>query len=285
MLIIGVLLCLAPRATLAQAIYSRSIEIEPLRVSADQMQLPLDKASALAHDAMRVAGNGSKGQLSITEEIDLKSGEREITISGHNLGASSRVLAGPIDELIYRFRVGNYQFSPDNLPIGKVEIWLSDYRRSVTVTGRDANEVDALSSALADDFDPLASWLGGPSFRAVLWLATLAGAMCFLGSAAATITHWLTPLRRLYLVSSASCFAISVGCYLLLSLGAFAGFAMFQESPDILVRLGPQLGLVSVILTIVFGLFSLINPYGRSISLPSETAVTSPKPEQSAPVD
>jgi hypothetical protein len=236
--------------------YSKTVELPPLRASFEDLQSMLDKVSSIV----------SKGSSNWEEGLELRKGEKRVKMSGHHLEVGDAKIPSCIDSFEYNGRVSYPGHNREEAPITQVAITFHDYDRSISVEGRSPEQVELLVSALRDDLSQLSSPFG--NFGRIF--STWAGRF-FFGSILlywALFAIWLIWKRthRRTLVVPALVFCV-VLFFVLLTLPdeLFAGFSGVQGEASPLVRYGPQIAFLSL----VIGLLSLVIPFVISLRPPS----------------
>jgi hypothetical protein len=213
--------------------FSRNRDLPPLTLKAADLDTILQKAHSFI-----AAANGSSGeQDSVRESVTLGVGGKEIEIPHFSLASS---VAFPKE--VFRFSYTYYR--PDK-PISSVTIDLGDYLRRVSVSGKAADQVEAISNLLEKDLLGHSTAIGGAMFRRV-----------------AGVCLSLTLLASL-IVSSAYCWKTgrhpALGMPICSALGLMLlfrlpwdrylpGFALYQSySPFFLIRYAPQIALLSLL--------------------------------------
>jgi hypothetical protein len=156
---------------------------------------------------------------------------REIEIAHFSLASS---VAFPRE--IFKF---SYSYIRPDKPISSVTIDLADYSRRVSVTGRRADQVEALTNLIEKDLLRYSSSVGGAPFRRVAGVLLSVGLLISLGLSGGY--WWRT--RAYSALSMLICSAIGLLLVLLLPWDRYLpGFALYQSySPFPLIRYAPQI--------------------------------------------
>jgi hypothetical protein len=243
--------------------YTRTRDLPALKMSFTDMQFVLDKAAHLLSDANKAASEANEAktkegknrpelflfrQSSAREALTLGTGPDEIKIEGHRFPANARV-----PKAAYAL---SYSYSWAEVPVSKLDLDLRDYGRRLSVTGTAVDQVEAISAALEADLSQHSA-IGGNTVRslgsliigyALLVSLVVSGAYCiyerqwrFLGvpifSLLGLALLFVLPLREV-----------------------FAGFALYQGEPSVIVRYEPQIAFGGLIITI---LLSFLIPMWR----------------------
>jgi hypothetical protein len=225
---------LHPFHAVAQANYTKSAEVPPLRISYTELQSVLSKASTLAATA-------NAGAQVRREELAIKSGVVTVTLPGHNLIQTTARVPEKIESLTYSYSAA------DPAKITRISIDLSDYRRTVAVEGQSPEQVDAVFAVLREDLLAVSSALGGTGIRNLgfptVWLLLTAMGWCG--------ANWYakrTPLSLAILLSAASLVVLLIAIPFdeLLS-----GFWAVNGEPSFMVRYGPHMSFIGFLIAVI----------------------------------
>lgn len=197
-----------------------------------------------------MASANSKGGFQLRrEEVSLyKSGQR-VTISGHVLNAERARLPQTID----RFEYTASALEP--APLTRIEMSFYDFSRTLRVEGSSPDQVDALFSTLRDDLISASSLLGGTfqksfifSFLFVLLIANIIH----------TLIDWIKSKKR----PSLPPLVFSVICLIIISVlpvgEIFAGFSAIQGEASFMVRHGPVISFLGLVVSLAGILISYL---------------------------
>jgi hypothetical protein len=213
---------------------TRTTEYSALRLSYDDLSKTVIAIHHLVQKANEDVDCG--GAL---ESLEVDNGVSGITTSED---FSPAALSGA-PETAYR---AEYYFSCwGQAPISKVTLWLWDTSRTLTVTGRSAEQVQALSSFVTGNLSQFESVWGGLGFREV-------------GSILLVLIAWL-PIMGARQGEIGRHFLLLVGFGLAVSLALgvcpwskwFPGTAVYSGSASFFVRNEPIISFSSVIVTLV----------------------------------
>jgi hypothetical protein len=247
----------------AQPLYSKSTEFSALRVSYAALQAVLDKANALA-----VSANG--GAKPEREEITLRARELRINLPGNKLIASPAKVPDQIDQLTYSFA------GRASAPIVQLELDLTEYRRTLTVRGSSADQVDALFAAISTELAAMSHPIGGGVLQALLGLPMLLTLSLVL-----LITGW-----NWYDTRAVGYGAVAIATLVALVIAAtlpldhlLAGFLGVRGEPSALVRYGAEISFLGLLLALV-GVPAAVMPFltRKQTSISSSVRVNS-KPQ------
>lgn len=216
----------------AQANYTKTAEIPPLRVAFADLQSVLDKTEKL----LASANAGAKPQR---EELALKSGATRVTIPGRTLAPQNAKIPDKLDSLTYSYLLTG------QAPITRVDWDFSDYRRTLTVTGDSPEQVDAIFTATREDLTNISSAIGGTFIKSFLTFPAYYFLIIIIGWCGAEwrSTRSATSLRIL----------ISAACVVLLLTvlpidDLLAGFLAIRGESSFMIRYGPQISFIGLAL-------------------------------------
>jgi len=161
-------------------------------------------------------------------------------------------------------------------PISDVSLWLTDYVRKLSVTGRSADQVQVLTSVATEDLTRFESSLGGPMFRIV-------------GSAILLVLIWLVPLLLLQNqpVSRRKVFAL-LGAWLAVFLSLaifpwskwFGGTAVYSGDASFLRRNEAVVSFLGLVVTVAAFISSMWYSKRRESAPPPTVTTKKAKPSQ-----
>ncbi len=157
--IVMVLLMVSARAGTLLAdepTYTKTTSLPPLRITYDELQSALDKSAR----SLTTANASFRGDR-VSESAQLKHGETQIEIPGHQLrGAGAK-----LPKLATEFRYTATQYPRSSAPVATVSMIFYDHDRRLEVEGASPEQVDAVFAALKSDFLAISSPMGGSWFR------------------------------------------------------------------------------------------------------------------------
>jgi hypothetical protein len=217
--------------------FSRNRDLPSLKLLASDLDTILQRAQSLI-----AAADGPSGeQDSIRESVTLGVGGKEIEIPHFSLASS---VAFP--RVVFKF---SYHYYRPDKPISSVAVDLGDYSRRVSVSGKAADQVEAISNQLENDLLRHATVIGGAKFRnlagvclsvALLISLIVSGAYCWKTGEYGALGMPICSALGLVLL-----FRLPWDRYL-------SGFALYQShSPFLLVRYAPQISVLGLLATLV----------------------------------
>jgi hypothetical protein len=234
----AVLLCLVlllhPALGLAQANYTKSAEVPPVRTSFAEIQVVLSKASALTAAA-------NAGAPVRREELSLKAGVVTITLPGHDLVQTSARVPERIEAMVYSYSAS------DPAKVSRVSIDLADYMRVVTVEGPSPEQVDAVFAVIREDLQAISTPIGGTGIRSLGWPAVWL-LMTVVGWCGATWYSRRTPISLA--ISLSAIFLVAM----LMALPfdeLLSGFWAVKGEPSFMVRYGPHMSFIGFLISVV----------------------------------
>jgi hypothetical protein len=213
--------------------FSRNRDLPPLRLAAADLDAILLKT----HSFVAAANGPASQQESIRESVKLGIGRHEIEIPHFSLASS---VAFPKE--IFKFCYTYYR--PDQ-PISSVTVDFSDYSRRVSVSGRSADKVEAVSNLLENDLLRYSRAIGGAPFRHLVGVCLSVGLLTCLGLSGAYWWH-----SRVYnALGMLICSTVGLLLVLLLPWNRYLpGFALYQYySSFFLVRYAAPIAFLSLI--------------------------------------
>jgi hypothetical protein len=233
----GVCLSLATMTLSAKdAEFSRNRDLPPLRLAASDLDTILHKT----HSVIAAANGPSGGQEVIRESVKLGVPGKEIEIPHFSMASS---VAFPKE--VIRFSYTYYR--PDK-PISSVTLDFGDYSRRVSVSGRSADQVEAITNLLENDLLSHSTAIGGAKFRRVAGVCLF---VVFLLSLMVCSAYWWNT-RCSSAMGMLTCSALGLSLVLLVPWNRYLpGFVLYQSySPFLLVRYAPHIAFLSLIATL-----------------------------------
>ena len=233
----GVYLSLATMTLSAKdAEFSRNSNLPPLRLAAADLDTILHKT----HSVIAAANGPSGGQEVIRESVKLGVPGKEIEIPHFSMASS---VAFPKE--VIRFSYTYYR--PDK-PISSVTLDFGDYSRRVSVSGRSADQVEAIINLLENDLLSHSTAIGGAKFRRVAGVCLF---VVFLLSLMVCSAYWWNT-RCSSAMGMLTCSALGLSLVLLVPWNRYLpGFVLYQSySPFLLVRYAPHIAFLSLIATL-----------------------------------
>jgi hypothetical protein len=228
--------------TIAQPVYTKSSSLSPIRVTYDELESILSKASAFMSSV-----NANTATEPFKEKIVLEQGESKIEIPGHNFQTSSLTLP----KVATRFTYTASDIFSKNVPIISISIDLDDYKRTVKVEGRSPEQVDALFALLKNDLNSLSSALGGYTFRFLS--GSIIFTICMCAFIIFVAMYFQNKRRGIVLPSLLSLLSIIL-LFILPFNQILAGFSVSKFNPSFVARYAPHFSLWGFIITFL-GIF------------------------------
>jgi hypothetical protein len=207
--------------------FSQNRDLPPLKLAAANLDTVLLKTQTFIARA-----NGPTGDReSARESVKLGVRGREIEIPHFSL-ASSVAFPKELFKFVYIYN------QPDK-PISSVIIDFGDDSRRVSVTGKAADQVEAISSLIERDLLRYSTPIGGTTFRHVAGLCLSVGLLISVGLSGAYWWH----TRGYDALGMLICSTVGLLLVLLLPWHRYLpGFALYQSySPFFLIRYAPQI--------------------------------------------
>lgn len=217
--------------------FSHNRDLPPLKLAAADLDSILLKAQSLI-----AAANGPLAeQESARESVKLGVRGHEIEIPHFSMASS---VAFPRE--LFRF---SYSYNRPDKPISSVTFDFSDYSRRVSVTGKDEDQVEALSKLVEKDLLHYSTAIGGATFRRVAGICLMIVLLASLGLSSA---YWWNT-RRYNALGMLACSALGLLLVLLMPWYKYLpGFALYQSySPFLLIRYAPYIAFLSLIATLI----------------------------------
>lgn len=223
------------KVVFAQAIYTKSVDVQPLRVSYSSLQALIDKATSItAHSNIGVPPRN--------EQIVLKSGSVRITVPGKTLDLAGARIPDKIDGFIYSYT------GTAATPITSVDLDFNDYRRTLTVRGASPEQVDAVFSATREDLNTLSTPIGGTGVKALLGYPLY---MLFIFTIIFVFSSFYTRRRKSDLARALFLTATLMLLMFLPIDELLAGFLAVRGEPSFVVRFGPEIGFFGLLLAVI----------------------------------
>lgn len=252
-IVLSILVSAYQQNAIADTNYSKTIELPPLRVSYADLQATLDKISSLMTTANTASSNWR-------EELELRSGNLSVRISGHQLEPLGAKIPLAIDSFEYTVSARG------DAPITRIAIRFADYRRSISVEGQSPEQVDAVFYAVREDMSKVSTLMGG------YWLHTILRfiAIFVLGVTGMQLAVLWWQTRRRSLAMAVAIAGLSLTTLLVLPLtDMLAGFSAVRGDPSLLVRYGPEISFWGLIV----GFLSLIPLFSKGTPPATESHV------------
>jgi len=239
----------------AEPRYSRNRELPPLKMNFNDLEAVLTKAFNL----LSTANGQSDKKEYLGEKLTVEAGSDELEVAGHAFPMSARV-----PKVFYKLSYSYSWSSWSDAPVSNLRLDSGDRTRRLAVSGSAADQVEAISTSLERDLSEHAS-MGGSDFR-FFWGSLLAISLVF----SLLLTGAYCIVERRWRMLGMPIFSL-LGLLLLflLPLGEwFSGFAVYRGESSFLVRYGPQISFLSLIISVA-GI-----PLGYLIPLWRDTART-----------
>ncbi len=213
--------------------YTRTIQFAPLRISQEDLLDTLERTSQLIETANR----GVESQY-VRERLTFSDGNSSITLT-RPFDRSSLRSAPPITTSL------EYEYESYKSPVSLVRLRLWDTTRELTVSGSAQEQIEALTAVVANSLNESAVWFGGLRARFIggllLMLLGIFGPLL--------LSRILTPYiaTAIYIVG----FVIAAGTWFLPWDRWFPGTAVFRGDASFLVRHGPLISFLGLVLTIM----------------------------------
>jgi hypothetical protein len=213
--------------------FSQSRDLPPLKLAAADLDTILHKT----HSLIAEANGPSEKRESIRESVKLGVRGHEIEILHFSLASS---VAFPRE--LFRF---SYTYRGPDQPISSVTIDLGDDSRRISISGRAANQIEAMSRSLENDLLRYSTPIGGAKFRRVVGVCF---SVALLISLIVSSVYWWNT-RCDSALGMLICSAIALSLMLLVPWDRYLpGFALYQSySPFLLIRYAPQIFFLSLV--------------------------------------
>jgi len=236
-IIIILLLHLLAHSYAAEINYFRNTQLPPLRISFADLQKILDKSTSLMTTA-----NSKESSKSRREEISLYRGDQQVTLAGHLLNAEGARIPETIDRFEYFARA---QDPPG--AVSWIQMSFSDSSRDLKVEGSSPDQVDAVFSSLKDDLMGVSTPLGGFMFWYLLITFLSTGTIIHI---MLSFIHWKIEKRQPPLAPLVFSIVTLILTWTLPLKKIFAGFSAVKGDASFMVRYGPQISFLSLVLCI-----------------------------------
>lgn len=220
--------------------YTRAHTLPPVKLTYDDVDRILSRYWGLLATANAAYTNATVA----SETLTLSTGDQDFAFGGHAISDRTN-----LPTTVYKLE---YEAFFEHGAISRIDIELEDYRRTISVSGVSADQVDVIESALERDLSTYAAFPGGMVFRS--FCVSLIGLCCYfvLIFFAVLIFGKESIFQKPLLVSCiVTAFAVQVLTYLLPTEKWFPGFAAFKNEASWIVRDGPQISFFGVVVTII----------------------------------
>jgi hypothetical protein len=234
-LLLSLFFLLVSGAAMAQANYTKTAEIQPLRISFNDLQGVLTKASTLIAAA-------NLGALVRRDELAMKSGAITVTLPGHNLVQTSARIPEKIESLTYSYSAS------EPAKISRLSIDLADYKRTVTVEGPSPEQVDAIFTVLREELQAISTPLGGTGFRTILGFPAIWLLMTVFGWCASS---WYAKRTLISLSIALSPIFLIVLLIALPTDEFLSGFWAVNGESSFMVRYGPHMSFIGFLIAVI----------------------------------
>ena len=232
----------------AQANYTKTAEIPPLRVTFSDLQGIINKNEKL------VAG-ANAGTKPWREEIAMKAGSIQVRIPGHFLLPPNAKVPNQIDSFTYTYSADNQS------PIVRIDFDFNDYRRILTVEGASPEQVDAIFSVTREDLNSISSNLGGSNNRIIFGMIIFWVISIILGVSG---IGWYQSRNPKWRVISYPAILLIVVIFVLPTRDLLSGFMATRGEPSFMIRYGPFISFFGFIVSIINIPISLIQWHGKA---------------------
>jgi hypothetical protein len=207
--------------------YTMEVAFHPIRMSLADVSTLLRKVGRF----LDVSGISSDNER-FHNVLVLADGVKRFEISGEYSFDALQSAPSVSYELYYSF------LSHSGAAVNHVEINFDDYRRGIKVSGTSQEQVEALAQLLRSEIGNHETYFGGPFLR------LFGGAFVVMCSLAGFASRKHIVVRTLFAVLGVA------GVLLVFGESLLPGTAIFKDSSSILVRLGPEISLLGVILSL-----------------------------------
>jgi hypothetical protein len=216
--------------------YTRSRELPTLKLTFTEVDSALTKAFNLLSTANAQAPNKQYSRETLTIGAD----PDKVGVAGHAFPQNTR-----IPQAAYAL---SYSYTFDDAPVSSLRLDLDDHTRRLTVSGSSIDQVEAICATLERDLSDHSTTIGGSRFRDfsgfLLWTLLspcllISAAYCFIERRWRTLGMPIFALLALVLL-----FTLPFDKLL-------PGFAAYQGDSSLIVRFGPQISFLSLIISTV----------------------------------
>ncbi|MFA5167195.1 MAG: hypothetical protein WC530_01545 [Candidatus Omnitrophota bacterium] len=232
--------------------FSLSADLQPLKLSYEDVKSVVEKISGFLKTS-----NGYDPNLSDlgAHSVQVTAGELTISVKDDLRNIDFSHFPNVSYELTYKYYDGKLGNS-----ITQVSISLSDYRRTISITGNRPDQVEALFAMLINDLNRHRIWLGGLLFRTILaiilallcgWLFAYLAMVAFLklgGHSRPVTNEDLGPIAFPLFVSFSIFFS-----WVMLGIGVkvLPAFAIFAGEVSWLRRYSAEISFYGLLVTII----------------------------------
>jgi len=234
----------------ASSEYRKEAAFSPVRLSYAEFTETVRRAHELAENA----NSQAEKPLVFYEAMEVSDGIATVRSKGVFTSADIS-MAPPVAFL------ATYRYSRDDCPVSEITITLSDYTRSVSVTGSKPEQVIALFSMLSDEIGSRTTFAGGIGFRVIAGSLILAVLVVLSRVVPEAVDRGL--LRTVLAIYA----IVLVGGLCLLALPWtrwLPGAALYSSDASFVVRNAPQITFFGVILSVVIPMLGGIVRFCRS---------------------
>ncbi len=226
----------------AAPIFSCSRDLPCVSISVSDLDEILKRAHSLI-----VTANGSSERQS-AETIILGADGDDVKIYDHTLVGVS------LPQASYNL---SYNYDTIGAPISSLVVLLNDSTRLLRVSGESKDQVESITTFLESSINKHSIHMGGHEFR--FFLGYSLGCIFSAFLIGGIITIWQS--KSCKRIGIPICSAIGLLLILVLPYERFlVGFALYQGDSSVLVRYGPQLSFISLLITILGIALSCFNP-------------------------
>jgi hypothetical protein len=235
--------------------YTMEISLHPLRMSVNDLSSLLLKVRHFISAIPNING------ATLADELVLSDGLRRFQVKGDY--SISTLRSAP--EVAQK---ASYYFSASSGAVTRISLDLGDYGRTISVSGDNQEQVEALAQLLYSDLQMRETWFGGIFMRLTLCAVLLA-------------FGFLVPLRLKRTASQVSLsllFMVSA-YYVGFNDNLFPGTLIFKDSPSFVTRYSAEISFVGAILSFVGIVVPLVLSGFKHSKSAGELAKTTPDPK------